>query len=235
MPKKYRILDLFCKAGGATKGLQQAGFYVVGVDIEPQPNYCGDEFIQADALTVNLAGFDAVWASPQCQAFSILNKIHKKEYPNLIDPIRQRLRKAKLPYIIENVVGAPLIDPIMLCGSQFGLKVYRHRLFESNCFLYAPAHYPHRDNTPAVGRGVSDKGFITVSGTGGFGVPDGFNYACKAMGIDWMSRRELSQAIPPAYSAFLGRQILAVLNHRFESTDAVDTIPPQAQSAAVSL
>lgn len=99
----------------------------------------------------------------------------------------------------------------MLCGSMFGLKVYRHRHFKSNMFLWQPYHFPHRDKTPSVGRGISPKGFISVTGTGGFGIPNGFKYACEAMGINWMSRSELSQAIPPAYTEWIGLQLIKQL------------------------
>jgi DNA (cytosine-5)-methyltransferase 1 len=191
--------------------LQRAGFHVTGVDIEPQPRYCGDAFIQADALTFPLEGYALAWAGPMCQEYTQLNLMHKKSYPTQLLEIRARLRAAGVSYVIENVPGAPLHNPVMLCGSQFGLKVYRHRLFESNLLLLTPPHVPHDDNCPAVGRGMSRKGFISVTGTGGFGFPDGHEYARKAMGIDWMTRAELSQAIPPAYSEFLGRQVMAYL------------------------
>src|SRR5690606_32247689 len=129
-------LDLFCKAGGASRGYQQAGFYVVGVDIEPQPNYCGDLFIQADALDVLnwadfLAQFDAVHASPPCQSYSVTASLHEANYPELIGPVRERLSLLGVPYAIENVVGAPLRDAVRLCGSSFGLGVRRHLLFET--------------------------------------------------------------------------------------------------------
>src|SRR5690242_19044857 len=138
----YRALDLFCCAGGVTKGLQKAGFYVVGVDLNPQAAYCGDEFIHADALTVDLNGFDFIWASPPCQAYTGMQRINtrapNRDHPRLIGPIRDRLKASGTLYTIENVPGAPLIDPVMLCGSMFGLKVRRHRFFESNFTMLAP-------------------------------------------------------------------------------------------------
>lgn len=211
---KPRLLDLFCGAGGAAKGYQRAGFYVVGVDINPQPHYCGDEFHQADALTFPLDGFDAIHASPPCQAYTALRSRHQaKSYPDLVAPVRQRLQTSGRPYTIENVPGAPLNYAVMLCGAMFGLKVYRHRLFETSMLLLGPAHVSHDDTTPGVGRGKSGRGFISVAGVGGFGFPGGFDYAKAAMGIDWMSRAELSQAIPPAYTEWIGRQLLTVIEH----------------------
>src|SRR5579864_7523043 len=125
---KPRALDLFCGAGGATKGLQMAGFHVVGVDIKPQPRYCGDEFHQADAVTFSLEGFDFIWASPPCQQFTPLRARQEwKEYPDHVDAIRQRLMESSVDYVIENVPGAPLGYWITLCGSMFGLRTYRHR------------------------------------------------------------------------------------------------------------
>jgi DNA (cytosine-5)-methyltransferase 1 len=140
---KPRALDLFCCAGGATKGLQRAGFHVTGVDIKPQPRYCGDAFHQADALTFPLEGFDFIWASPPCQAFTALRFMPTaKDHPNLIPETRARLVEANIPYCIENVPGAPLGDSgylIMLCGTMFGLQtrdgraeLRRHRLFETS-------------------------------------------------------------------------------------------------------
>jgi DNA (cytosine-5)-methyltransferase 1 len=204
------IGDFFSGAGGAARGFQNAGHYVIGIDHNPQPNYCGDEFIQADAMELLqdisfIRRLDFIWASPPCQSYSITKFVHNNKHPDLVDPVRQLLRASGLHYVIENVMGAPLIDPVMLCGTFFDLKVYRHRLFETNFYLPQPEHRPHRDNTPGVGRGLSNKGFISITGTGGFGIPNGFEYAQNAIGIDWMSRIELSQAIPPAYSEYIAR------------------------------
>lgn len=132
MGAKPLALDLFCKAGGATRGLQQAGFEVVGIDIEPQPRYVGDYFIQADALAppVDLRAFDFIWASPPCQDYSSLKGFSGRERGKLIPAVRAALDASGSPYCIENVVGSELRDPIRLCGSSFGLGVWRHRLFE---------------------------------------------------------------------------------------------------------
>lgn len=216
--QKPRLLDLFSGAGGAARGYQLAGFHVTGIDIKPQPRYAGDVFIQSDALEYVAAHgkeFDVIHASPPCQAHSDLAKLHRSKsgdyderHKDLIPQTRELLQAIGNPYIIENVEGAPMHNSFTLCGAMFGLKVYRHRLFETSFFVLAPPHIAHHDNTPAVGRGISKKGFISVTGVGGFGIPNGFNYACNAMGIDWMSRPELSQAIPPAYTQWIGERLL---------------------------
>lgn len=214
-----RILDLFCKAGGCSMGYHRAGFNVEGVDIEPQPNY-PFEFQKMDSIeylqTQDLSRFDAIHASPPCQRFSGIQLLSAarngtyKEHADLIEPIRSLLQQAGKPYVIENVVGAPLDDTIMLCGSMFGLKTYRHRIFESNVFMMPPMHEPHRDKTPPAGNGISPKGFISICGTGGvrgMTAKQILEYWSMAMGIDWMNRKELAQAIPPAYTEWIGQQL----------------------------
>jgi DNA (cytosine-5)-methyltransferase 1 len=221
-----RLLDLFCGAGGAGVGYHRAGFEVVGVDIKSQPHY-PFEFHQADALEYLAEHgheFDAIHASPPCQRYSRIQSLGKARngtYPDhvdLVEPTRELLQKIGLPYVIENVVGAPLIDPITLCGSQFPpLKVYRHRLFETSFPCAAPPHYPHRDRTPSAGNGASPKGFISVCGTGGvkgMNAQEIVDYWSTAMGIGWMARAELAQSIPPAYTEFIGRQLLRQLTER---------------------
>ncbi|MEK5419403.1 DNA cytosine methyltransferase [Paenibacillus sp. FSL L8-0708] len=216
-----KLLDLFCKAGGCSMGYHRAGFEVEGVDIEQQANY-PFHFTQMDAIeylqTQDLTRFDAIHASPPCQRNSRLKSLSNarngsykaEEWPDLIEPVRNLLDRIGKPYIIENVEGAPMSNTITLCGSMFDLKVYRHRLFESNIYLWQPDHVPHNDTTPSAGGGVSPKGFISVCGTGGV---KGFNaqgvveYWSKAMGIDWMNRVELAQAIPPAYTHYIGEQL----------------------------
>ena len=211
--KKYRLLDLFCKAGGAGMGYHRAGFDVVGVDHEPQPRY-PFTFVEADALEfVGEFGheFDVVHASPPCQGYSRVKTMHTtrhKTYPMIVETVRKSLRDSGLPYVIENVVGCPLIDAITLCGLMFGLKVFRHRLFESNIDLRCQAHLPHGKRRIGVG------GFVCCAGHGDSGrdrIPaDHRNKASweKAMKIDWMTRDELSQAIPPAYTEFIGKQLM---------------------------
>ena len=188
-------------------GLHRAGFQVVGVDIVPQPNY-PFEFVLNDALDVSLCGFDFVWASPPCQRNSRMSSCRKglaNQYPQLIPSIREKLKAWGGPYIIENVVGAPLIYPIMLCGGMFGLKTYRHRLFESNKRLSCPDHPPHKVPTSKAGHWRPGT-YVSVAGNC---AP--MDLVREAMGIDWMTRSETVEAIPPAFSEFLARQIISQL------------------------
>lgn len=222
MSRYPRLLDLFCKAGGATKGYQEAGFYVVGVDIEPQPNYCGDKFIQADILAFSdddVKEFDIVHASPPCQASTTLKaRQGDKDYPELIPAVRELLAPSGLPYVIENVPGAALIEPIVLCGSAFGLGVRRHRLFESNVALMSPgcshALQPPRFDIYERGRWFKSP-VARVYGSGGGKAREHWD---EAMGIDWMNTKELAQAIPPAYTKFIGEQLVRHLDQRRKTT-----------------
>jgi len=211
-----RLLDLFCGAGGASMGYHRAGFDVVGVDIRPQPHY-PFPFVQADALAppFDLSAFDVIHASPPCQGYSKLAAMHKgRTYPKLIDAVRALLESSGRPWVIENVEGAPLAKGsdlfgahgVMLCGSMFGLGVERgylrrHRIFETSFPLAQPqcAHIG-----PAVG----------VYGHGGHTGKHRMLYraeAATALDIDWMSRDEMTQSIPPAYTEWIGRQLLAAL------------------------
>lgn len=205
--KRLRALDLYCCQGGAARGLQRAGFYVVGVDIKHQPRYCGDEFFQADALTFPLEGFDFIWASPPCQAGSIVTpKAHREKHPNLIPATRARLVGAGVPYVIENVAGMRrhLDSPVKLCGSMFGLRCFRHRYFEvwpALAFLTPPCRHDFR---PLL---------VTTAGcnsrrSGNF---KSTKNALEAYGIDWMSGAGLKEAVPPAYAEFLGCQVMQYL------------------------
>lgn len=193
-----KALDLFCCAGGASEGLRRAGFEVVGVDIDPQPDY-PFEFHQADAMTFPLAGFDFIWASPPCQAYTLCQRIRGNEHPDLVAPTRERLIASGTPWCIENVPGAPLINPIELCGTMFGLKTYRHRLFECSYPIDAPPHPDHVARNAKMGRPVRDGEFIQV--VGNF---SNVSFAREAMDIDWMPRDKLREAIPPAYAEYIG-------------------------------
>lgn len=197
---KPTILDLFCGAGGAAMGYNMAGFNVVGVDISPQPNY-PFEFIQADAMEFDLSGWNYIHASPPCQKYSIASRCNPHlmdTYPDLVVPLRSRLRASGAKYVMENVPGAPLANPVMLCGMMFGLELYRHRLFEYNWW---------RLPQPPACRHLREVGTIP-SVAGRIGNKIG---AERAMGVEggWMTRRELTQAIPPAYTAYVGQYLLS--------------------------
>lgn len=215
------LLDLYCCAGGAAVGYDRAGFEVIGVDVDDQPNY-PFRFVRADALAVlerrvHVAErVDAIHASPPCQRFSDLAKRNGNahEWPDLIEPTRERLVATGLPYIMENVEGAPLIDPVMLCGTMFPeLRVLRHRLFESNVRLSAPPHkkhplvFTHDKRKAHYGRLDQDTSFVQVTGGGNCSIAN----ARAAMGIDWMTKHELNESLPPAYTEHLGRQLIEQL------------------------
>lgn len=202
-----KALDLFCGAGGASMGLHRAGFDVTGVDLHPQPNY-PFRFIQADALTFPLQGFDFVWASPPCQAFTAYKRRpeHVTERPNLIPTVRSRLEESGGQYIIENVMGAPLKRPFVLCGSMFNLDVRRHRQFETSFSVLVPA-CNHAVQTPRFAQATNRRNKRSTVEVGVWRIP--LSTQQKAMGIDWMTLEELSQAIPPAYSEHIARQVLS--------------------------
>lgn len=209
MRRKPRMLDLFCCAGGAGKGYADAGFEVVGVDINPQPRY-PFAFIQADVMSLDarfLRFFDAIHASPPCQHYSPLTALSPgKSYPDLLAPTRAKLEDAGVPWVIENVMTAPLIKDrsIVLCGGMFGLRTYRHRRFESSMRLVAPEHPKHVIRTATKQRKAKWAEGWHVSMTGDVGVYVG----PEAMGIDWMNGTELCEAIPPAYTRLIGLQIM---------------------------
>jgi DNA (cytosine-5)-methyltransferase 1 len=208
MSSPPRLLDLFCGAGGCSVGYHRAGFEVTGVDIAPQPRYPWPErFVLADALEflrgVRPGEWDFIHASPPCQAYTRIRHLTRAGHPALIEEVRALLKATGIPYVIENVPGAPLVSPIVLCGASFGLKTYRHRLFESSEFLFAPVHSSHREKCPRAGRLYREGGFMSVVGKIGFTA-----YAREVMGCPWMTGAELSQAIPPAYCEWIGRQLL---------------------------
>ena len=203
---KPRLLDLFCGAGGCSVGYARAGFEVIGVDIEPQPHY-PFEFHQADAMVFPLDGFDVIHASPPCQAFTNQGKISGKNHPNLIIPVRQRIRH--LHYIIENVEGAPLLSPIRLCGSMFGLGVRRHRKFESSIPLVVDLSCHHKNQEIRAYYGAWGREAFRAKKPGNKDTLRGtVERAPLDMGIDWMVWKELCQAIPPAYTEYLGKQLM---------------------------
>lgn len=220
------MLDLFCGAGGAARGYERAGFDVIGVDIKPQPRF-PFTFVRADALEYLEAHgheHDVIHASPPCQGYSRLRHLpwlKGRTWPLLIEPCRDLLRAIGKPWVIENVEDAPL-SGVVLCGQMFGLPVYRHRRFESNCLIVVPQHQKHQ-HVIGHGRFVNDrrkgtlnadssKGawgqshIVTVAG-GQFRKADGE----RALGINWMTKAQLCQAIPPAYTEHIGRQLLAAV------------------------
>jgi DNA (cytosine-5)-methyltransferase 1 len=214
-----RLLDLFCGAGGAAMGYHRAGFEVVGVDINPQPHY-PFEFHQVDALEYPLYGFDVVHASPPCQAYSkhVTSRSSRwvptlgKDEPELIAATRTYISSRM--YVIENVMGAQseLVAPVMLCGTMFGLPISRHRLFESNVDLWPLPGHP--DCRGTAKREALAKGWdyrdMTVTGKGRrAGTADRWR---ELLGIDWpTTQHELAEAIPPAYTEWIGRQLLAAI------------------------
>ena len=211
-----RLIDLFCGAGGCSVGYHRAGFDVVGIDLKPQKRY-PFPFIQGDAMRppVDLASFDAIHASPPCQRYSVATKVWKgrsEQHPDLVGETRDMLRGSGRPWVMENVRSAPFQGATMLCGTMFGLRVLRHRLFEGSFFLLAPPHTPHpKGNLTNAHRCYStgDSPFVCLAGHN-FERKEGE----KAMGIDWMgSRYELAQAIPPAYTEYIGRQLMQVVQN----------------------
>lgn len=221
---KHRLLDLYCGAGGCAVGYDRAGFEVVGVDIADQPNY-PFEFYRYDALDVleewtNPSDYDAIHASPPCQAFTAYRRTgNVGVYPDLIAQTRELLEATGLPYVMENVAGAPLENAIQLCGSAFGMDIRRHRLFECNFPLMSPgcAHGQQAPNRFPGGRSKertgSNRGLCrnTVEiGTWDTPLP----VQMRAMGINWMTLEELSEAIPPAFTEHIGSYLMAEVNRR---------------------
>lgn len=241
--RRPRLLDLFSGAGGCTAGYQRAGFWVRGVDKNRQPRYVGEEFVQADALEYlegliesgEIEEFDAIHASPPCQAHTSLKTMHNaRQHEDLIPATRALLVRGGKPWVIENVMGAPLGHSILLCGTMFNLgcedaELRRHRIFESNLMLFSPScrhgqraaclgvyggHLRNRQRTIGVyGEGVRDSVRKLDKGRPDFNVEQGR----QAMGINWMTIAELCQAIPPAYTELIGRQLMQAITRLEEA------------------
>lgn len=205
-----RLLDAFCGAGGAAMGYHRAGFDVVGVDIKAQPRY-PFEFHQGDALEfIRQHGheFDAIHASPPCHDHSALaNLVGQNGSGWLLAATRELLCRSGRPWVIENVPGAPMRRDLVLCGEMFGLRTYRHRWFETSFFAMNPAHPPHVVRTSSKKRRACWDAGLHISVTGDVGTYVGR----QAMGIEWMTGYELSQAIPPAYTHHIGFYLMAAL------------------------
>lgn len=236
-----KMIDLFCGAGGCSVGYHNAGFdEIIGVDIVDRHNY-PFKFIKMDALeylrTADLRDVDFIHASPPCQCYSKLKYLSgnvekwEEEHVDLVAPTRELLIKTGKPYVIENVEGAPLINPIKLCGSQFeNIYTQRPRLFESNIPLRKHDAPVIKHKTLRLGQGIAEDGYITVAGTRpakGMNETQAKLYFGFALGgIDWMSLKELTQAIPPCYTEFIGKQIIEHINkkdkeQRKESLDVI--------------
>jgi DNA (cytosine-5)-methyltransferase 1 len=204
-----RALDLFCGAGGATKGLQRAGFHVTGVDIKPQPRYCGNAFVQADALRppFDLSQFNFIWASPPCQGYTTMSNRYPQrqaEWPRLVEQCR-----ALGCNVIENVPGSTVRTSVLLHGGMFGLDVYRPRVFETSFFIFKPqAAARPRCDIGVYGARPDGRRLWTRTDGSEQRAPRSTAEGGRAMGIDWMEWDELKEAIPPAYSEFIGRAAL---------------------------
>ena len=209
-----RLLDAYCGAGGATRGYQNAGFHVTGIDNQPQPHYCGDTFILGDALQLLadpafVAGFDAIHASPPCQAYTTMNNRWGSTSPPLIPATRALLQAAGLPWVMENVIGArrSMLNPLALHGGQFELDVYRPRLFESNVLIMAPPPAAQPVDAAAVyGRDDGRRLWTRRDGTT-LNVAT-VERAREAMEMPWADWDGIREAIPPAYTEWIGSQLL---------------------------
>lgn len=226
-----KLLDLFCCEGGASMGYHRAGFDVYGVDLfedynqkrYPFPSHKGDVF-EFFTYFAHFDDFDAIAASPPCQKYSITNAARNADYPDLIGPVRELLQDIGLPYVIENVVGAPLNDPVELCGCMFDLKavdtdgitlhLQRPRLFETNWDLTAPRGHDHSEHKwvgGCYGGARRDKYEAKYVRKGGY-VPRDKTVVEAYMGIDWMTWKGLHQSIPPAYTEWIGTQLLDIIS-----------------------
>ncbi len=219
-----KVLDLFCGAGGASMGYAQVGFEVTGIDVKKGKRYpfnyiCGDVM---ELQVSDLMAFDLIHASPPCQSYSITRNLRiaqgkQTSKLDLIEPVRHLLKQSGKPYVIENVKGAPLLNAVQLCGSSFGLKVRRHRLFESNCILEG-SKCNHKDQ----GRPIGVYGSLRDEIPNGGKTASTIEEAKEAMGIDWMIWSELVEAIPPAYTKYIGEQLKQTSFHQiYPSADGL--------------
>ena len=236
---KPKVLDGFSGAGGASVGYSRAGFDVVGIDIAPQPRYPfpfilgdflvifprmlrGEKFIASDGNQYGIDNFQVFNTSPPCQAYSISrnNGAHKGA-PKLIEPVREVLRAAGKIYVIENVYGAPLVNPVQICGASFGLGVLgydlcRHRYFETNVpILSMPCQHRRGHTIGVYGNGTNTWHLEKL------GRAITFAEKRTAMGIEWMTLQELNEAVPPAYTEWFGGQIMAYRGTGFPSGTGV--------------
>jgi DNA (cytosine-5)-methyltransferase 1 len=210
------LIDLFCGAGGAAAGYRRAGFTVIGVDIADQPHY-PFEFVKADALTYPLDAADAIHASPPCQAFTQMSNRWRGKggladsHTDLIAPIRERLKAAGVPYVIENVPGAKraMRSTLTLHGGMFGLGVYRPRLFESNVLILAPRDAPPEDAIGVYGKAHDGRLLWARADGTEQHAPASLAEAQEAMGMDWGDWAGVKEAVPPAYTEFIGMQLIA--------------------------
>lgn len=214
---KPRLLDTFCAAGGTSMGFSLAGFEVVGVDISPQPNY-PFEFHQGDAIEfIREHGheFDVIAGSPPCQSYLNLGAVNRKlgrtyDHPDLVEATREAMVATELPYVIENVENAPLIDPVKICGTGLNRPLRRHRLFESNVPLVGVPCAHSRFTEKKYWTGWRPKGETRLSTVVQvYGNAGGTEHWPDAMGIDWMTNKEMIEAVPPSYTLHVGAQIMA--------------------------
>ncbi len=215
--KKPKLLDLFCGAGGASMGYYRAGFEVEGVDIKPQPHY-PFKFYQADALEFPLDGYDAYHASPPCQfssTIAIMNRVlrpSKYNHPNLIPAMRERLEQTGKHYVIENVRAFTLVNPVKLTGSWFGLDIKRDRFFECTFAAFStPSSKWQKPRFRSFDRRRRGKLSSVVGVHGHLNYPGESKLRQQVMTIDWMSDYELTQAIPPAYTEYIGKYLIEAI------------------------
>jgi len=213
---KPRLLDAFCCQGGAGMGYSRAGFDVTGIDIDPQPRY-PFPFIQGDAVAYireHGAEYDAIHASPPCQHYLNLTRVNEAmgrnpSHPDLVAATRDALVATGRPWVIENIPGAPLIDPVRLCGTSFGLPLRRHRHFESNMPLTGTACQHRRFTEPRYWTGWRPNGEHRLSTVVQiYGNAGGSEHWPAALGIDWMDNAGLREALPPLFTAHVGAQLL---------------------------